>query len=118
MSNALINNDSPLGSQEITVNDLHARLQNNEDILIIDVREDWELEKAKLPFAKHIPMGQISLSIDEFDKNSEIIIMCHSGIRSMVITQLLKEQGFAKVKNLKGGINAWSVHIDTSVPCY
>ena len=86
--------------------------------VLLDVREDAELELASLPFATHIPMGQIPSRLDELDKDSTIVVMCHGGARSMRVATFLSTQGFTSVMNLAGGIDAWSREVDDSIPRY
>jgi rhodanese-related sulfurtransferase len=89
-----------------------------EDVVLLDVREPGEIAVAAIPFAKQIPMGEIPTRSHELDKNKIIIVMCHSGVRSMQVARFLRAHGFARVMNLAGGIDAWSQQIDSSIPRY
>jgi rhodanese-related sulfurtransferase len=88
------------------------------DAVLLDVREAAELAIAAIPFAQHIPMGEVPGRSSELDKNKTIVVMCHSGMRSMQVARYLRAHGFARVMNLTGGIDAWSQQIDNSIPRY
>lgn len=88
------------------------------DVVLLDVRETAELELAALNFALHIPMGQVPARVDELEPEKTIVVMCHSGGRSMRVAEYLATRGFEKVVNLTGGIDAWSREIDCTVPRY
>jgi adenylyltransferase/sulfurtransferase len=103
---------------EISVQELQRMHESNAAFTLVDVREDDELAIAKLGWAKHIPMGQVADRLAELDKNADIIVMCHGGMRSDRVARYLRQNGFAHVANLAGGIDAWSNEIDPSVPTY
>ena len=75
---------------------------------LIDVREPFEYEIARIDGAKLIPLGEIAERVDELDREQPIIVHCHSGSRSAQAVRLLQQRGFANVYNLEGGIDAWS----------
>jgi rhodanese-related sulfurtransferase len=104
--------------REITVQELKARRDRGENPLVLDVREDWELQLASIPDVVHVPMNQIPGRLAEFSRESETIVMCHAGGRSMRVAQFLTNQGFTNVANLAGGISAWSEAVDATVPRY
>jgi len=104
--------------REISVEELKARRDRGENPLVIDVREDWELKLASIPGVVHVPMNQIPARLGEFQRDVEVIVMCHAGGRSMRVAQFLANQGFADVANLAGGISAWSLAVDATVPQY
>ena len=85
---------------------------------MIDVREKWELDVARIPDVQHIPMGEIPARVGELDPEREIVVMCRSGGRSMQVAQFLDRTGFKRVTNLTGGILAWSRDVDPSVRAY
>jgi len=89
-----------------------------ENLILLDVREDWEWEKAHLEGAIHIPLDELPARIAELDPRSEIIVYCHHGDRSIDGCLCLWEQGFRKIRSLTGGIEAWSELVDPSVPRY
>ncbi len=105
-------------SYTITVRELKDRLDKGDDIFILDVREPHEFSMAKIEGSVLIPLGTIPNSLDQLDPNREIVAMCHKGMRSADAMGFLLQQGFSNVKNLVGGIDAWSVEIDQSVPRY
>jgi rhodanese-related sulfurtransferase len=104
--------------REISVQELKARRDRGEQPLVLDVREDWELQLARLPGVVHVPMNQVPARLGEFPRDAETIVMCHAGGRSMRVAQFLVSQGFADVANLSGGISAWSELVDATVPQY
>jgi rhodanese-related sulfurtransferase len=85
---------------------------------LLDVREAWELEVARLPDSVHMPLNEIPARLKELDAQSAIIVMCHSGGRSQMVADFLAVQGFSRVSNLRGGIDAWSREIDPAVSTY
>ena len=103
---------------EITVTELNQRIQSGELPFILDVREEHEVVVAKIEGTSHIPMNQVAARLDEIDQNGEIIVYCKTGGRSAKICTLLTNQNFQNVKNLQGGIRAWSQTIDPSIPLY
>jgi len=88
------------------------------DTLLLDVREPMELEIAAVQGALHIPMGEIPSRLDEIDKTRTIICLCRSGARSGQVADFLEQQGYSSVFNLVGGINAWALEVDDSIPTY
>jgi len=104
--------------REISVEELKARRDRGEDPLVIDVREGWELQLARIPGVVHVPMKEVPARLAEFSRDAETIVMCHAGGRSMRVAQYLVDQGFSNVANLAGGIAAWSQSVDATVPPY
>lgn len=102
----------------ISVKEVHARLQRGDALLLLDCREHDEVKVAQIDGAKHIPMGEIPTQQVYLDPDQETIVFCHAGVRSMAVAQFLIEQGFEDVKNMAGGIDAWSQEVDPSVPRY
>ena len=105
-------------SYTITVRELKDRLDNGEQVFLLDVREPHEYSMAKIEGSTLIPLGTLPTSMNQLDPNHEIVALCHKGMRSADAVGFLLQQGFANVKNLIGGIDAWSVEIDPSVPRY
>jgi sulfur-carrier protein adenylyltransferase/sulfurtransferase len=103
--------------KDITVQELSERIQINH-LKLLDVREPHELEISKLPNAVNIPLGQLAARLSELDSADEMVIFCKSGNRSARGLELLASAGFKKVKNLKGGINAWAREVDQNLPLY
>ena len=104
--------------REITAQELKAKRDRGENPLVIDVREDWELQLASIPGVVHVPMNQIPARVGEFRRDAETIVMCRAGGRSMRVAHFLANQGFTDVANLAGGISAWSESVDATVPRY
>jgi adenylyltransferase/sulfurtransferase len=104
--------------EEITVQELKARMDRGENLTVIDVREPYEYAIARIPGTKLIPLGQIEERAGELDPGQEIILHCRSGKRSADALNRLKAKGFTHLKNVVGGITAWSEEIDPSVPKY
>jgi adenylyltransferase/sulfurtransferase len=104
---------------EISVKELQARLDRGEHPYILDVRNPEEWQIARLDGAHLIPLGELPQRMGELDPTQEIIIHCKSGKRSQKALEFLRDEaGFRKLKNLKGGIDAWAVEVDPSVPRY
>ncbi len=104
--------------ESITVHELKQKMDTRERFILLDVREAHEAEIARIDGARLIPLGEILDRVDELGQSDEIIVHCHSGFRSARAVQLLQGQGFANVRNLDGGIDAWSDEIDPDVPKY
>ena len=104
---------------EISATELKQRLDNGDDIQIIDVREANEVAVAKMPNTIHIPLGQILNRMSEIDSARETVVHCKMGGRSARAILALKQSGFTgNLINLKGGITAWSNDVDPSVLKY
>lgn len=103
---------------EITVRELAERLRQPNPPLVVDVREPAEWQICRLPGAVLKPMSRILDWLGELDKAAEIVVQCHTGVRSWQVARYLQAQGFQRVYNLRGGIEAWSVEVDPSVPHY
>src|ERR1022692_4889070 len=104
---------------EISVADVKSMRDAGEEIIVLDVREPWELDVACISGSKHIPMGDVPARFNqELDPDDHIVVVCHHGVRSMNVTAWLRQQGFEKVQSLRGGIDRWSREIDSSVPLY
>lgn len=86
--------------------------------VILDVREGWEVQHCALPRTTHIPMGQIPDRITELQTDQEIVVVCHHGVRSHHVAQFLEQQGFTRLYNLRGGIDAWAREIDPTMATY
>lgn len=99
-----------------------ARAASGTEPLVLDVREPWELQTASVRpggFAfVHIPMGVLPVRLSELDPDRPVACLCHHGGRSMQVAAFLAHQGFAQVANIAGGIHAWALERDPSVPCY
>lgn len=86
--------------------------------VLLDVREAWEISFANISGSLNIPMNQIPERLNELPKDTPIIVMCHHGGRSQSVAQFLAHNGFNQLSNLKGGIHAWSLEIDSNIATY
>ena len=103
---------------DITPQELQGRLAQGNHIRLIDVREPHELEISQLEDATLIPLGAFAARMNELDSAEDIVLFCRTGARSARALDLLRTAGFRKLKNLKGGINAWAREVDPSLPTY
>jgi len=97
---------------------LKAMIEGGRPPLLLDVREPPEYELCHLEGAKLIPLAELSRRVSELDKESDIIVYCHVGEQSANATQFLRDSGFKRVRNLKGGIRAWAEQVDPGLPIY
>lgn len=106
--------------QHITPRDLKRWLddETRAQPLLLDVREPWEFAVCRLDGAQHIPMRTIPARLNELDRNAEIVIVCHHGVRSFQVAMFLEQQGFDKLVNLHGGVAAWARDVDPGMPTY
>jgi adenylyltransferase/sulfurtransferase len=98
--------------------ELKAKLEGEEKILLVDVREAAEYAFNRIQGAIHIPLSELASRHRELDPEADIVTYCHLGVRSLKAAQILKSLEFSNVKHLAGGIDAWSTQIDASVPRY
>ena len=110
--------DNSPSKWDITARELAAQRQAGAPLKIIDVREPHELEISRLEGATLIPLGQLAARLSELDSAQDMVVFCKSGSRSARALELLVSAGFRKVKNLKGGINAWAKEVDRNLPVY
>ncbi len=103
---------------QILPEDAKRKLDNGGKVILLDVREQWEHDLARIEGSTLIPLGELERRVEELDREAEIIVMCHHGVRSFHATMYLRDRGFPKVQNLAGGIDGWSVRVDQSVPRY
>ena len=85
---------------------------------IVDIREPWEIEIASVPRSIKIPMAEIPSRQNELDADKPLAVLCHSGGRSARVAEFLASQGFSRVANIAGGIDAWAQEVDNSLPRY
>ena len=102
---------------DISPQDLKARLDRHEPLVLLDVREDWETTLCRLDNATHIPIEEIELRTAELDPAEEIVVYCHHGVRSASVAEFLRQQGF-KAVNLQGGVDQWARVIDPRMKRY
>ena len=104
---------------EINPEEVKSKLDAKELFTLLDVREPWEFETAKIDGAKLMPMGDVpTRAHQELDPEDHVVVICHHGVRSMNVTAWLRQQGFEKAQSMRGGIDAWSREIDPKVPVY
>jgi sulfur-carrier protein adenylyltransferase/sulfurtransferase len=110
----------PVGGRvpEIEPETLATALAAGEPPLVIDVREPEEWAIAHLAHARLIPKGELPERVDEITRAREVVLYCHTGVRSGQATRMLLDMGFANVKSLKGGIDAWAARVEPSMPRY
>lgn len=103
---------------DLTVDDLKRRLDAGEALFILDVRNPEEYQICRLHGSTLLPLPELGRRFQELDRNREIVVHCKSGMRSLKAQQFLRQQGFNRVRNLKGGILAWAERIEPSMPRY
>jgi adenylyltransferase/sulfurtransferase len=106
------------GEFEIAPIELKKRIDEGEDLVLLDVREPQEWEISRLDGAVFIPLSRLPYALGELSTADEIVAICRSGVRSRKALQLLQDAGFRKVHNLTGGINAWAETVDPAMPRY
>ena len=102
----------------MTVHDLKRKIDNGDRFVLLDVREPYEYEIARIPGSKLIPLGELHSRMSELDSADDIVLHCKMGGRSAKALKMLSEAGFTKLTNVAGGIEAWADEIDPSVPKY
>ena len=104
---------------EISAGQVKSMLKRGDTFTLLDVRERWELEKARLESSKNIPMGDVPTRANqELDPDEHIVVVCHHGVRSLSVTNWLRQQGFEKVQSMRGGIDGWARTVDPKMPLY
>lgn len=104
--------------QSVTPAQLDELLRSGEGPRLIDVREPWEFELCRIHGSENIPMGELMGRLDALDRDSAIVVICHHGVRSGQVAAYLESLGFADIKNLEGGVDAWSRQVDPEMPQY
>jgi adenylyltransferase/sulfurtransferase len=105
---------------EIGPGEVKAKLDRGERVFLLDVREPPELAVCRLEGAEHIPMMQLFLGLESPSAapDDEIVVFCHHGMRSLEAARYLRARGFPRARSLAGGIDAWAVTVDPSLPRY
>ena len=101
-----------------SVQELKQKMESGEALVLVDVREPYEYEIARIAGSRLIPLGELEAHVSELPRTGTLVLQCHSGMRSEHAARLLQEAGFENVYNLEGGIDAWSLEIDPAVPRY
>jgi rhodanese-related sulfurtransferase len=104
--------------QRLNAQELKERLGAAEPPLVLDVREPWEVQVCALPGAKHIPMRDVPTRLAEIERDRDLVVLCHHGVRSMAVANFLVGQGYARIYNLDGGIDAWAKHVEPGMAKY
>ncbi|HVL76305.1 MAG TPA: rhodanese-like domain-containing protein [Noviherbaspirillum sp.] len=86
--------------------------------VLLDVREPWEFATCHIAGSQPMPMNTVPARIDELDEEAQIVCICHHGARSMQVAAFLERNGFADVINLTGGVHAWALQVDNTMPTY
>jgi adenylyltransferase/sulfurtransferase len=103
---------------EISPGEFVRRREAGEDLLLLDVREPYEIEIASVPGALQIPMAEVPGRLAEIDRGREVVVLCRSGGRSLRVAMYLRQQGYPRVANLSGGILRWGEELDPSLQAY
>jgi molybdopterin/thiamine biosynthesis adenylyltransferase/rhodanese-related sulfurtransferase len=109
---------APAGVPTISVRELKTKMDMKEALTLIDVREPYEYEIARINGSRLIPLGELETHVSELPRTGALVLQCHSGGRSEQAVRILQEAGFENAMNLAGGIDAWSVEVDPAVPRY
>ncbi len=103
---------------EIGASELASRLANGDDIFVLDVRNPDEYAICRIDGSELIPLNELLEGVHQLDSARDIVVHCHTGIRSAQAVNFLRSIGFSKVKNLRGGIDAWATEVDEKLPRY
>lgn len=103
---------------DITPRELHERLGRPGAPRLLDVRQVWETRICGLPGALHIPLEELEARLEELDPEAEIVVYCHQGFRSAAVVHWLRSLGFARARNLVGGLAAWARTVDPAMRRY
>ena len=103
---------------EIMPEEVKAQLEGASRPVLLDVREPWEIEIARIEGSKNIPMGDVPMRVQELDPEEHIVVVCHHGVRSANVTMWLRNEGYDRAQSMRGGIDLWSKTVDPSVPVY
>ena len=105
--------------REFSAQQLHAYLNAAaEQPLLLDVREPWEFDKARIEGSTLVPMRSVPDRLQELDPARETVVICHHGIRSRMVGHFLESQGFSNIINLSGGVASWASDVDRQMPTY
>ena len=107
-----------MDDMQISAKEVNERVGRGDKLLLVDVREQWEYDLAKIPGAKLIPLGTLPANLNTLLDADEVICYCHHGMRSLDAAVWLRQQGVESAKSMAGGIERWSVEIDPRVPRY
>ena len=109
----------PALPMEIAPGEVRRQIDSGETLRLIDVREPFEFEQARIDGAELIPMRSVPQALSRFEEEENpIVVFCHHGMRSLQVVAWLREQGVENCTSMAGGIDRWSVEIDPKVPRY
>jgi rhodanese-related sulfurtransferase len=103
---------------EISPQDLKARLDGHDRPVLVDVREDWETKLCRLDNALHLPIEELEFRTEELNPADDIVVYCHHGVRSAAVADYLRRLGFTRVRNLSGGLDAWACTVEPTMRRY
>lgn len=107
---------------QISGSALAQRLAHNPELQLLDVREWWEVQRARLPGCLHLPLSEFALWSTQIQEllspDQPIVVICHHGVRSAQVCAWLLSQGYTQVENLAGGLDAYALQVDASLPRY
>jgi rhodanese-related sulfurtransferase len=103
---------------QISPAEVKARMDRGEQLVLVDVREQWEYDLCRIEGAKLVPLGSLAARVATLQEFDEVICYCHHGMRSLDAAAWLRFQGIEKAKSLSGGIEQWSQDVDPAVPRY
>ena len=104
--------------ESISCENLKKKIDNKENIILLDVRERWEHGMSNINNSTLMPLRELKNGINKLDKSKQVVVLCHLGERSEYAARFLIQNGFNNVKNLEGGINAWAARIDKTLKLY
>jgi adenylyltransferase/sulfurtransferase len=110
--------DGETAINEISPRELDERIRRGDDVQLIDVREQWEWQIARIPGARLMPLSKFEDEVSTLDRTREVVLYCKVGARSMHAAEYLADNGFSRVSNLSGGILRWSDDVDPAVQRY
>ena len=102
----------------VTPQELDVEIHSGKKVFLFDVREPHEYDIVHLKDSRLIPLGQLPERVSELDTADEIVVYCHTGVRSARATSFLRGLGYKKARNLEGGVEGWSLEVDNSLPRY
>jgi len=104
---------------EISASEVKAMLKHGDAFTLLDVRQPWELEKSRIEGTVHIPVSDIpTRAHQELDPDKHIVVLCHHGLSSLMVTNWMRQQGFERVQSVRGGIDGWARTVDPKIPLY
>jgi rhodanese-related sulfurtransferase len=104
--------------KQLSAIELKSKILDKEQLFLLDVREPFEFAHAHIDGSVLIPLNQIPQRLREIDMEQEVVLICHHGMRSMQAANFLAQVGFRNISNLVGGIDAWSIEVDSAVARY